>query len=73
MIILFLGNIDLLGSLIFMTPIAIIVFHLLKRLFSKHSRGTNGNKIVLYSVVATFLLTPFIFFVILAIIIFMVI
>lgn len=70
MIILFLGNIDLLGSAVIMTPIAVIVFYWTKRFFSKRLSETKGNnKILLYSAIATLVLTPLVFIAILAIMI----
>ncbi len=73
MVILFLGNIDLLGSLVFMTPIAITVFYLARRFFSKRLTETNSHKILLYSAIATLFLTPLVFAAMVAIIIFSVI
>jgi hypothetical protein len=66
-ILLFLGNIDLAGILVFSIPIAIPVYFIAKKIFKKRFSTTDEkNKVVLLSILSTVILSPLILILMLA-------
>lgn len=67
MILLFLGNIDLGGILVFSIPIAIPVYFMSKKIIKKRfATADEKNKVMLFSILSTVILSPLILILLLA-------
>jgi hypothetical protein len=67
MVFLFLGNIDVPGIIILSLPIALVTFVLSRRFFKR--RFQSGRKVILWTILATFVLTPILFILLIVLIV----